>query len=115
MSTETPVVTVIVATYNSRATLRHALQSMLAQEFTDFEALIVGDGCTDGSEEEVRKLADVRLHWINLFQNRGGQWRPNNEGFRNRPARSRSYTALSATNSPDSRQRSPLAFASALR
>ncbi|MDQ2825016.1 MAG: glycosyltransferase family 2 protein, partial [Verrucomicrobiota bacterium] len=72
---------VIVPTYNSRVTLRCALESLLAQEFSDFEAWIVGDSCTDGSEEEIVKLADARLHWINLAQNTGSQWRPNNEGL----------------------------------
>jgi glycosyltransferase involved in cell wall biosynthesis len=76
-----PTVTVIVPTYNSRATLRCALQSLIAQELGDFEAWIIGDGCTDGSEEEVARLADARLHWFNLSQNCGNQWRPNNEGL----------------------------------
>jgi glycosyl transferase family 2 len=82
MSDDTPTVTVIVATYNRRATLRHTLRSLLAQEFSDFEAWIVGDGCTDGSEDEIAKLGDARLHWINLPENGGNQWRPNNEGLR---------------------------------
>src|SRR5437667_49902 len=81
MSAETPTVTVITATYNSRTTLRYALQSLLAQDFSDFEALIVGDGCTDGSEEEVAKFDDNRFHWINLSENYGNQWRANNEGL----------------------------------
>jgi len=76
-----PMVTVIVPTYNSRATLRCALQSLIAQELGDFEAWIIGDACTDGSEEEVARPADARLHWFNLAQNSGTQWRPNNEGL----------------------------------
>jgi hypothetical protein len=76
-----PTVTVIVPTYNSRATLRCALQSLIAQRLGDFEAWIIGDACTDGSEEEVARLADARLHWFNLAQNSGNQWRPNNEGL----------------------------------
>ena len=81
MSTEMPTVTVVVPTYNSRATLRCALQSLIAQELADFEAWIIGDACTDASEEEVARLADARLHWFNLAQNSGNQWRPNNEGL----------------------------------
>lgn len=81
MSADAPTVTVIVPTYNRRAMLRHALQSLLAQDFSDFEAWIVGDGCTDGSEEEIAKLGDARLQWINLPVNGGNQWRPNNEGL----------------------------------
>jgi glycosyltransferase involved in cell wall biosynthesis len=81
MNIEMPTVTVVVPTYNSRATLRCALQSLIAQEFGDFEAWIIGDGCTDGSEEEVAGLSDSRLHWFNLPENTGNQWRPNNEGL----------------------------------
>ena len=81
MNGETPTVTVIVPTYNSRATLRCALQSLIAQELGDFEAWIIGDACTDGSEEEVANLGDERLHWANLAVNVGNQWRPNNEGL----------------------------------
>jgi glycosyltransferase involved in cell wall biosynthesis len=81
MSANAPVVTVIVPTYNGRDTLVHTLRSLLAQDFDDFEAWIVGDGCTDGSEEVVAEFNDARLHWINLPQNTGSQWRPNNEGL----------------------------------
>ena len=81
MSADAPTVSVITATYNRRAMLRYALQSLLAQDFSDFEAWIIGDGCTDGSEEEVARLGDARLHWLNLPVNGGNQWRPNNEGL----------------------------------
>jgi hypothetical protein len=81
MSAEMPAVTVVVPTYNSRETLRHGLRSLLAQDFSDFEAWVVGDGCTDGSEEEVDRLGDSRLHWLNLPENGGNQWRPNNAGL----------------------------------
>ncbi|MBI3879130.1 MAG: glycosyltransferase family 2 protein [Verrucomicrobia bacterium] len=82
MSTSAPTVSVIVATYNSSATLRCALRSLLAQDLRDFEAWIVGDGCTEESEAVVAELADARLHWLNLAENGGNQWRPNNEGLR---------------------------------
>ena len=81
MNADAPTVSVITPTYNRRAMLRYALQSLLAQDFSDFEAWIVGDGCTDGSEEEVANLGDARLHWLNLPVNGGSQWRPNNEGL----------------------------------
>ncbi len=82
MSVESPAVTVIIPTYNRRKKLSYTLRSLLAQEFSDFEAWVVGDGCTDGSEEVVAELGDPRLQWFNLPQNGGNQWRPNNEGLR---------------------------------
>jgi glycosyltransferase involved in cell wall biosynthesis len=54
----------------------------LRQSFTDFEVLVVGDGCTDESEEVVTAIADPRVRWINLAVNNGHQSAPNNEGLR---------------------------------
>jgi glycosyltransferase involved in cell wall biosynthesis len=75
-------VTVITATYNRAATLRLALESLLGQEFRDFEAIIIGDGCTDNSEEVVRSFHDRRLRWSHLERNSGSQAAPNNHGLR---------------------------------
>ena len=44
-----PVVSIIVPVYNAAATLPRCADSILAQEFTDFELLLVDDGSTDGS------------------------------------------------------------------
>lgn len=77
-----PTVTVITATYNSACTLRFAISSILAQTFEDWEAWIVGDGCTDDSETVVRSFDDPRLHWWNLETNHKSQAFPNNEGLR---------------------------------
>ncbi|MDF3039472.1 MAG: hypothetical protein K0Q71_2178 [Thermomicrobiales bacterium] len=75
---ETPAVSVIVATYNRCDVLGLALQSLLAQTLGDFEALVVGDACTDNSEAVVRGFGDPRLHWHNLPSNSGSQAGPNN-------------------------------------
>src|SRR5262245_44785120 len=77
-----PLVTVILSTYNWSAVLPFSIQSVLNQTFTDFELLVVGDGCTDDSEAVVTRYADSRVRWINLSRNMGGQFGPNNEGLR---------------------------------
>jgi glycosyltransferase involved in cell wall biosynthesis len=77
-----PAVTVIIPTYNRSAVLAYAIRSVLWQTFTDFELLVVGDGCTDESEAVVRGVADSRVRWINLPANTGHQSGPNNEGLR---------------------------------
>jgi glycosyltransferase involved in cell wall biosynthesis len=77
-----PIVSVIVATYNSSATLRSAIGSIILQDLRDFEAWIIGDGCSDDSEEVVRSFNDPRLRWRNLAGNSGSQSAPNNEGLR---------------------------------
>src|SRR5258706_12871840 len=76
-----PRVSVIIPTYNRSNVLRHAIASVLAQSFADFELLVVGDGCTDDSAEVVAGFADARVRWINLPANSGHQSGPNNEGL----------------------------------
>jgi glycosyltransferase involved in cell wall biosynthesis len=82
MATGTPRVTVIIPTYNWSSVLPYSIGSVLAQTFEDFELLVVGDGCTDDSEQVVGAIADPRLRWINLPANSGHQSAPNNEGLR---------------------------------
>ena len=53
-----PAVTVVVATYNRSRVLRHAVASVVASTFRDWELLVVGDACTDDSGEVVRSFAD---------------------------------------------------------
>jgi glycosyltransferase involved in cell wall biosynthesis len=77
-----PHVTVIIATYNWSTVLPYSIASALDQSFGDFEVLVVGDGCTDDSEQVVASVADRRVHWHNLETNTGHQWGPNNEGIR---------------------------------
>jgi glycosyltransferase involved in cell wall biosynthesis len=77
-----PRVTVIIATYNWSSVLPYSIGSVLRQTFTDFELLVVGDGCTDDSEQVVKAIADPRVHWTNLPENTRHQSGPNNEGLR---------------------------------
>ena len=44
-----PTVTIIVPVYNAEHTIRRCIESILNQEYTDFELLLVNDGSTDGS------------------------------------------------------------------
>src|SRR5271166_2489340 len=78
----TPIISVVVATYNSAATLRSAIGSLVSQDLRDFEAWIIGDACSDDSEEVIRSFDDPRLQWRNLADNSGSQSVPNNEGLR---------------------------------
>ena len=91
--------TVIIPTYNWAPVLPYSIGSVLDQTLTDFELLVVGDGCTDESEGVVRDIArqDSRVRWINLPENTRSQSKPNNEG--NRQARGEFVAYLATTTS----------------
>jgi len=77
-----PAVSIVVTTYNRAALLGIALQSILLQDFTDYEVWVVGDGCSDDSGAVVQALGDPRFHWINLEHNHRSPHAAQNEGWR---------------------------------
>lgn len=68
-----PLVSVIIAAYCAEATLARAVDSLLAQTMTDWEAIIVDDASTDGTVKVAEKLAtsDSRIRIIRLERNGG--------------------------------------------
>ena len=85
-----PRVTVIIPTYNRSEVLPFAIASVLEQTFTDFELLVIGDGCTDNSADVVNAIGDPRVSWINIVRT-GHQAGPNNEGLRRARGESIAY------------------------
>lgn len=60
-------ISVITATYNSGATLRDTLESVLRQSFSDFEHIVVDGGSKDNTLDIVREYEPRyggRLRWI---------------------------------------------------
>lgn len=76
-----PLISIIIPTFNWSSVLRLAIRSVLMQSETNFELLVMGDGCTDDSEDVVKSFGDVRIHWHNLPVNSGHQTAPNNAGL----------------------------------
>lgn len=81
MVNSTPKVTVVMATYNWSSVLPYSIGSVLRQTRTDFELWVVGDACTDDSEQVVGAIQDPRVHWYNRETNFGQQGGPNNDGI----------------------------------
>jgi len=77
-----PLVTVIIPTYNRSKCLKIAIESVLLQTFENFELLVIGDACTDDTAQVVSSFKDKRVSWYNLPVNSGYQSEPNNEGIR---------------------------------
>ncbi len=48
--TASPLISVIVPVYNCAATLGRCVDSLLRQDYENFELLLVDDGSKDGSE-----------------------------------------------------------------
>ena len=81
LTSNPPLVSVIIATYNWSTVLHYAIRSILWQTEQDFEIVVVGDACTDDSESVVRSFGDARIRWLNLESNSGHQSAPNNAGL----------------------------------
>lgn len=59
-----PLVTVITPAYNVAPYIGEAIGSVLGQHFRRFEYIIVDDGSTDQTADEVRKCSDSRLELV---------------------------------------------------
>lgn len=67
----TPLVSVIIPTYNRVKTLPTAVESVLGQTYGNVEVIIVDDGSTDGTQEYVRGIVDSRVRYMRSTANRG--------------------------------------------
>jgi glycosyltransferase involved in cell wall biosynthesis len=76
-----PEISVIIPTYNQANFLREALQSVIDQTFTDWEAIIVNNYSEDNTIEVVESFKDPRIKLIN-FRNHGIIGTSRNEGVR---------------------------------
>lgn len=66
-----PRITVLLPVYNSGKFLQQALDSILAQTFTDLELLAIDDGSTDDSLAILRRCEDPRIRVVAHEQNQG--------------------------------------------
>jgi glycosyltransferase involved in cell wall biosynthesis len=66
-----PKVTVFMPVYNRAVFVAAAIESVLAQNFDDFELLIIDDGSTDDSMAVVGRYDDPRIRVEHNGQNRG--------------------------------------------
>lgn len=67
-----PAISVVVPTYNAGRYVEEAVASVLAQDFRDFELLLIDDGSTDNTADVVSRFAaDPRVRLLRNERNMG--------------------------------------------
>ena len=68
--TERPLVSVIMPTYNQAAFIGEAIQSVLAQTYSDLELIVIDNYSSDSTRDVVASLRDARVRYFQ-FANQG--------------------------------------------
>jgi glycosyltransferase involved in cell wall biosynthesis len=77
-----PRVSIIITTRNNANELGYALESVLSQTFRNYEVWVIGDCCTDHSEDVVHSFSDPRILWFNLPSVSRNEFQLINEGLK---------------------------------
>lgn len=73
-----PFFSVVIPSFNRRGMLLNAIESVLSQDFTDYELIVVDDGSTDGTES-VESLYRERIRYV--YQPNSGVSSARNRGI----------------------------------
>jgi teichuronic acid biosynthesis glycosyltransferase TuaG len=76
-----PEVSVILTTYNRPGTLLRSIDSILSQNFHNFELIIIDDGSEKETRDIILKINDYRIKYYR-FKNFGRPAKPRNEGIK---------------------------------
>lgn len=63
-----PLVSVVIPCYNHEQFVQEAIQSVIDQDYTNIELLIIDDGSKDSSAEKIEKLIAVCKQRFNRFE-----------------------------------------------
>ncbi|CBE67987.1 MAG: glycosyltransferase family 2 protein [Candidatus Methylomirabilis oxygeniifera] len=66
MSSDQPLVTIVLPAHNRSNVLAYAIRSVLYQTYPNFELIVAGDGCTDDTAAVVEGFKDSRITWLDL-------------------------------------------------
>lgn len=77
-----PLISVVIPVFNRERFIKKSIQSVLDQEYSEFELIVVDDYSSDKSREKVREFSDSRIKLLELREN-GGNAKARNEGWKN--------------------------------
>jgi len=68
-----PFFSILLPTYNRDDLISTSIKSVLNQTFTNYELMVVGDGCTDSTEKIVKRISseDSRVKWFPFSKGKG--------------------------------------------
>ena len=75
------MISVVIPLYNKEPIIEKTLKSVLSQDYSDFEVVVVDDGSTDNSVAIVESIGDPRIRLIK--QENGGPSKARNTGVKN--------------------------------
>ena len=67
--TVAPLVSVVIPTFNHASYLGRALQSVLDQTYTNWEAIVIDNHSTDKTDEVMASFADPRIIYLKIHNN----------------------------------------------
>ena len=60
----TPMISVILPAYNGEKTIKQSIESILMQDYKNFELIIINDGSTDKTASILKEISDNRIKII---------------------------------------------------
>ena len=67
--TKKPLVSIVIPTYNHAFFLGKALESILNQTFKNWEAIVIDNNSTDGTNKVISKINDARIKCLKINNN----------------------------------------------
>lgn len=69
---KSPLVSVIIPTYNRAKLLSRSVKSVISQTYSKLEIIIIDDASTDNTEEVINNIKDSRIRYYKNIHNVGG-------------------------------------------
>lgn len=74
------LISIIMPCYNAGRYVGAAIESILVQSFQDFELIVINDGSSDNSHQEILKYTDSRIRYT-LLEKPPGNYPARNAGI----------------------------------